>query len=63
VSGSTRPSKANEEAFDQAVLEVATATQRLLDRMVAAGQPRTREVEAAKARARWQQRAERLAGS
>lgn len=52
VSGATRPSRANTEAFDRAVAEVAGATQRLLDSLVTTAPPRDREVEAAKARAR-----------
>jgi hypothetical protein len=56
VSGSTRPSQANQAAFDLAVEEVATATRRLLDSLVTAAPPRDREVEAAKARARAESR-------
>jgi hypothetical protein len=56
VSGSTRPSRANEEAFDRAVEEVAEATRRLLDALVSTAPPKDREVEAAKARARAAQR-------
>lgn len=52
VSGATRPSQANQEAFDTAVGEVAEATRRLLDQLVTAAPPKDREVEAAKARAR-----------
>ncbi|WP_088317983.1 DUF2277 domain-containing protein [Kineosporia sp. R_H_3] len=52
VSGSPKPAKDNAEAFDRAVEEVAAATQRLLDALVAHGAPKDREVEAAKARAR-----------
>ena len=52
VSGSTRPSQANQDAFDRAVAEVAAATQRLLDALVTTAPPKDREVEAAKARAR-----------
>jgi hypothetical protein len=52
VSGFTRPSKANEEAFDRAVDEVADVVQRLLDSLETNAEPRDREVEAAKARAR-----------
>ena len=52
VSGSTRPSAANAAAFDAAVAAVAAATTALLDSMVTTAQPRDREVEAAKARAR-----------
>jgi len=52
ISGSTRPSKANQEPFDRAVDEVAAATQRLLDALVTSAAPRDRDVEAEKARAR-----------
>jgi hypothetical protein len=52
VSGSTKPSKANAEAFDRAVDAVAEITSRLLDELVTVAPPRDREVEAAKARAR-----------
>ena len=52
VSGSTRPSQANAEAFDEAVREVTLATQRLLERLVTQAPPKDRETEAAKARAR-----------
>ena len=52
VSGSSKPSQANAEAFDLAVREVAEATQRLLDRLVTHAPPKDRETEAAKARAR-----------
>jgi hypothetical protein len=52
ISGSTRPSQANAEAFDRAVAEVAEASARLLDALVTTAPPKDREVEAAKARAR-----------
>ena len=52
VSGSTKPSKANAEAFDHAVDAVAQITTELLDRLVTSAPPKNREVEAAKARAR-----------
>ena len=52
VSGSTHPSQANQEAFDHAVLEVASTTRRLLDELTTSAPPKDREVEAAKARAR-----------
>jgi hypothetical protein len=52
VSGFTKPSKANEAAFATAVDQVTTAAQALLASMVTTGAPRSREVEAAKARAR-----------
>ena len=52
VSGATKPSQANAEAFDLAVREVAEATQRLLDSMVTIAPPKDRAVEAEKAMAR-----------
>jgi hypothetical protein len=52
ISGSTKPSQANREAFEQAVDAVAAATAELLDRLVSSAPPKDREVEAAKARAR-----------
>jgi hypothetical protein len=52
VSGSTRPSMANQAVFDRAVLEVAATTRRLLDELVTTAPPKDREVEAAKARER-----------
>ncbi|WP_136707215.1 DUF2277 domain-containing protein [Agromyces sp. H66] len=52
VSGSTKPSKANQAAFERAVAEVAHVTQHLLDDLVTTAPPKDREVEAAKARAR-----------
>ena len=52
VSGSTKPSQANTEAFERAVDDVAAVTTRLLDRLVTSAPPKDREVEAAKRRAR-----------
>jgi hypothetical protein len=52
LSGFTKPSKANEAAFNRAVDEVARAATELLDSLVTNAPPRDREVEAAKARAR-----------
>lgn len=52
VSGSTKPSRANVEAFDRAVGEVAAATSRLLDCLVTTAPPKDREVEAARRRER-----------
>jgi hypothetical protein len=52
ISGSTKPSQANAEAFHRAVDEVALTTARLLDELVTAAPPRDREVEAAKRKAR-----------
>jgi hypothetical protein len=56
VSGSTKPSKANEAAFAWAIDEVAATTGRLLESLVTTAPPRDREAEAAKARARAAQR-------
>jgi hypothetical protein len=56
ISGSTKPSQANTEAFEEAVAAVEAATRTLLDRLVTAAPPKNREVEAAKARARSEQR-------
>ena len=56
VSGSTKPSQANEEAFAEAVEAVAQATQHLLDHLTTSATPKDREVEAAKARERAQKR-------
>jgi hypothetical protein len=52
VSGTTKPSRANQEAFDRAVHEVAHATQHLLESLVTTAPPKDREIEAEKARAR-----------
>jgi hypothetical protein len=52
VSGSTKPSQANAEAFDRAVDEVAVATATLLESLVTSAPPKDRELEAAKRRAR-----------
>jgi hypothetical protein len=52
ISGFTKPSRANDEAFARAVDEVAAATQRLIDGLVTSAPPKDREVEAERARAR-----------
>ena len=52
ISGFTKPSRANEDAFARAVDEVAHASKRLLDELVTSAAPKDREVEAARARAR-----------
>jgi hypothetical protein len=52
VAGTSKPSKANEAAFNRAVNEVAHATQHLLDELVFTAPPKDRDEEAAKARAR-----------
>lgn len=59
VSGSTRPSRTNEEAFDRAVDEIAQATRRLLDDLVTKAPPKNREHEAIKGRQRHEKRMER----
>jgi hypothetical protein len=56
LSGFTKPSKTNEEVFNRAVDQVAQAARELLDSLVTNAPPRDREVEAAKARARSQER-------
>jgi len=61
VSGSQKPSKANEAAFARAVGEVAEATSKLLASLVTSVAPRDREVEAARARARAEKRFGRAA--
>jgi hypothetical protein len=55
ISGFTKPSRANEEAFNRAVEAVAAASEQLLAELVTAAPPRDREVEAAKRRARARQ--------
>jgi hypothetical protein len=52
ISGFTKPSHANEEAFARAVDEVSAATRRLVDSLVTAAPPKDREVEAERRRAR-----------
>lgn len=52
VSGFTKPSQANQAAFDRAVHDVAHAVHHLMESLVTSAQPRNREAEAAKARAR-----------
>ena len=57
ISGFTKPSHVNEAAFERAVEAVTAASARLLDELVTTAPPKDREVEAAKKRARWEQRA------
>jgi hypothetical protein len=52
ISGFTKPSQANAEAFEEAIDAVAAVSVELLDRLVTSAPPKDREVEAAKARAR-----------
>ena len=56
VSGYTKPSQANEAAFERAVDAVEAATSRLLDELVTNAEPKDREAEAAKKRERWLER-------
>ena len=56
ISGFTKPSKANEEAFHRAVHAVADASARLLSELVTSAPPRSREADVARKRARWVER-------
>ena len=56
ISGFNKPSEANAEAFERAVEEVTASTRRLIDGLVTTAAPKDREVEAAKKRARAQER-------
>ncbi len=56
ISGFTKPSQANEQAFERAVDEVTVASMRLLDALVTNATPKDREVEAARRRARAEKR-------
>ena len=56
ISGFSKPSQSNAEAFERAVDAVAAASSQLLDELVTSAPPRNREAEAAKARARSAQR-------
>ncbi len=56
LSGARAPSKANQEAFDQAVADITRATHALLDSLTTTAPPRNREVESEKARARYRAR-------
>jgi hypothetical protein len=56
ISGFTKPSRANAEAFERAIDEVAAVSERLLDALTTDAPPKDREVVAAKARARARQR-------
>jgi hypothetical protein len=60
VAGTTRPSAANQAAFDEAVAAVAHATEHLLDALVTTAAPKNREEEAVKARARAEKRYARV---
>ena len=56
ISGSSKPSAANAQAFERAIDAVAAASSQLLEQLVTSAPPKDREVEAAKARARTAQR-------
>ena len=56
ISGFTKPSQANEAVFERTVEAVTAASARLLDELVTTAPPKNREAEAAKKRARWEQR-------
>jgi hypothetical protein len=62
ISGASRPSKANEAAFERAVGEVEQIVQRLLTELVTSAPPKNREVEAAKAKARTARRFPNVSG-
>ena len=62
LSGFTRPSKANEAAFDRAVDDVAAAAEALIASLVTNAEPRNRDVEAAKAKQRSEMRFRRVDG-
>ena len=63
VSGFTKPSQANQAAFEEAVEAITRASAHLLEQLVTTAQPRDREVEAAKARARAAERFPAAAGA
>ncbi|MCA8920494.1 MAG: DUF2277 domain-containing protein [Planctomycetes bacterium] len=56
VAGTRKPSRANQEAFARAIEEISAATTRLLGTLTSSAPPKDRDVEAAKARARWEAR-------
>lgn len=60
VSGMPKPAQANAAAFEEAIDEIQATVTRLLDRLDTKAAPRTREEEAAKARAKWQKREARI---
>ncbi len=62
ISGTTKPSKANEAVFQRAVEEIAHISRHLLDDLVTVAPPRDRETEAMRARERFARREARLAG-
>ena len=63
ISGTTKPSKANEAVFERAVEEIAHISRHLLDDLVTTAAPRNREAEATRARERFARRQARFAAS
>jgi hypothetical protein len=63
ISGMRAPSKANADAFDRAVEEITAASRRLMNGLTTTAPPRDRDEERAKAKARWERRAERFTGA
>lgn len=61
ISGTRKPSVANQPAFDAAVEAIFAASRTLVDSLETRQPARTREAEAAKAKAKWQKRAARIA--
>ncbi|CAN5381760.1 DUF2277 domain-containing protein [soil metagenome] len=59
ISGSTKPSKANADAFERAVAEIEHITRHLLEDLVTTAPPKNRDVEAVKGRERFEKRMER----
>ena len=60
IAGTTKPSRANQAVFDEAVAQIAHATRHLVDGLVTAAPPKTREDEAAKRRERSAERYEAI---
>ena len=60
ISGYRSVPKSNQEAFDDAVAEIARVTSDLLETLVPTGEPRDRETEKARAKERWKKREERM---
>lgn len=61
ISGTTKPSRANQAAFDAAIEAITQVSEALLDSLVAAAPPKNREEEALKAKERFRKRGERMA--
>lgn len=63
VSGTTKPSAQNQQAFEEAVTAVAAITHELMQRLTTSSPPRTRDEELRKAKERWEKRAARMSRS